>query len=312
MEELGELKFLVDKWQSLNQALEDAATLLELALEEGDKETEDEAVRELDRLEDRINRFESELSLSGKDDKRNAILSINPGAGGTESQDWALMLMRMYLRWAEVNGYKAKVLDMQPAEEAGIKQAIVEVEGRFAYGKLRSEVGVHRLVRISPYDFNSRRHTSFASFALYPVTEKVPEIEVEDADLKVETFRASGAGGQHVNKTSSAVRLTHIPTGIKVQCQTERSQHRNRVNAMKILLARLYQRYLEEEKKRVSELQKEKLDIAWGSQIRSYIFHPYNLVKDHRTGAETSNVQAVMDGNINRFIDAFLTSEYNK
>lgn len=312
MEELGELKFVVEKWETLNQALEDAAILLELALEEDDKETEDEAVRELDQLEERISRFESELSLNGKDDKRDAIISINPGAGGTESQDWALMLMRMYRRWAEVNGYTTKVLELQPAEEAGIKQAIVEVSGRFAYGKLRSEVGVHRLVRISPFDFNSRRHTSFASFALYPVTEKVPEIEIEDTDLKVETFRASGAGGQHVNKTSSAVRLTHVPTGIKVQCQTERSQYRNRVNAMKILMARLYQRYLEEERKRVSELQKEKLDIAWGSQIRSYVFHPYNLVKDHRTGAETSNVQAVMDGDINRFIEAFLTSGYNK
>ncbi len=253
-----------------------------------------------------IDDLELRSLLSDPDDQKNAILTIHPGAGGTESQDWAEMLLRMYLRWIEKKGFESQILDLQPGEEAGIKDATIEVRGNYAYGFLKAEAGVHRLVRISPFDFNQRRHTSFASVFVYPEIESDVEVEIDPNDLRIDTFRASGAGGQHVNKTSSAVRITHIPTGIVVTCQSERSQHRNREAAMKILRARLYQLKKQEEREKLSEIESQKKEIAWGNQIRSYVFHPYTLVKDHRTGVETGNVQAVMDGELDPFIRAYL------
>ncbi len=258
-------------------------------------------------LAQKLDDFEFRSFLSNEEDSQNAILSIHPGAGGTESQDWANMLLRMYLRWAEHHGIQTDMMDYQAGDEAGIKSATVELKGSYAYGYLKSESGVHRLVRISPFDANKRRHTSFASVFVFPETGEDINIEVKPDDIKVDTFRASGAGGQHVNKTSSAVRMTHIPTGIVVQCQTERSQHKNRESALKVLKARLYQRALEEERAKMAVVEASKKKIEWGSQIRSYVFQPYNLVKDHRTDQETSNVTAVMDGAIDEFIHAFLS-----
>ncbi len=239
-------------------------------------------------------------------DRRNALLTIHPGAGGTESQDWAEMLMRMYLRYCENAGFKSEIMDLQSGDEAGIKSVTIEVAGSFAYGYLQAEAGVHRLVRISPFDANKRRHTSFASVFVLPEIDTKIDIDINPVDLRIDTYRASGAGGQHVNKTDSAIRITHIPSGVVVQCQNERSQHKNKANAMKILAARLYKLKVEEQKKEKQKMEKEKKDIAWGSQIRSYIFHPYNLVKDHRTDYETSNTQAVMDGSLDPFIREFL------
>jgi peptide chain release factor 2 len=244
--------------------------------------------------------------LSGPDDHRNAILDLHPGAGGTESMDWAQMLSRMYQRWCEARGFQWRTLDILPGDEAGIKSISAEVAGRNAYGYLKAERGVHRLVRLSPFDANHRRHTSFASVFVFPAVDDEITVDVDENDLRIDTYRASGAGGQHVNKTSSAVRITHLPTGIVVQCQNERSQFRNKENAMKILLSKLYQRKMEEEDAKRAELHAGKSEIAWGSQIRSYVLHPYSLVKDHRTGVETGNVQAVLDGSIHHFIEAFL------
>lgn len=253
-----------------------------------------------------VDAFEFKSLLTGTDDHNNCILTVHSGAGGTESCDWAEMLLRMYTRWMERKGFAFEELDYAPGDAAGIKSATLEVKGEFAYGFLKAEVGVHRLVRISPFDANKRRHTSFASIFVIPEAEDDVVIDIKDEDLRVDTFRASGAGGQHVNKTSSAIRITHIPTGIVVQCQSERSQHKNRDSAMKVLRARLYQIEREKEEARVAEFAKDKKKIEWGSQIRSYVFQPYQMVKDHRTDAETSNVQAVMDGDIDLFIEAFL------
>jgi peptide chain release factor 2 len=250
--------------------------------------------------------LELESLLAGDDDRKDAILAIHPGAGGTESQDWAQMLMRMYTRWAERRGLEVDVMDALPGDEAGIKSATLEVKGAYAYGYLKSESGVHRLVRISPFDANHRRHTSFASVFVYAEADDDPEIEISESDLRVDTYRSSGAGGQHVNKTDSAVRITHLPTKIVVQCQSERSQRRNRENAMKILRAKLHAHHHEEERKKLEEIEKSKMDIAWGSQIRSYVLQPYTLVKDHRTEVETGNVESVLDGDIDRFIEAYL------
>ncbi len=246
--------------------------------------------------------------LSGKDDERNAIVSVHPGAGGVDSQDWAGMLFRMYTAWAERRGFDVEILDVQSADEAGVKSATAVVRGPFAYGYMRAEIGVHRLVRLSPFDAAHRRHTSFASMAAYPDIDDTIEIEINEADVRMDVFRASGPGGQHVNKSSTAVRLTHEPTGIVVSCQSERSQFRNRENAMKILKARLYALREEEQRKKQQEAEGEKLEIAWGSQIRSYVVHPYQLVKDTRTGVETSDVDAVLNGALDPFIEAYLKS----
>ena len=280
--------------------------LLEFA--ETDETTLEEVEKELDDYQSIVEEVELKMILGKKEDTQNAIIAIHPGAGGTESQDWAQMLYRMYSRWAEKQDFKVDLIDMQPGDEAGIKDVTFEIQGDYAYGLAKAEVGVHRMVRISPFDANNRRHTSFASVFVYPSVNDEIEIEINPTDLRIDTYRASGAGGQHVNKTDSAVRITHIPTGIVVQCQNERSQHKNKNQAMKILKARLYQAELEKEKEKNKGLEEQKKDIGWGSQIRSYVFHPYNMVKDHRTKKESGNTQAVMDGNLNSFIRAFLLS----
>jgi peptide chain release factor 2 len=260
-------------------------------------------------VEAALQRLELQRKLGGEHDAGNAIVTLHPGAGGTEAQDWAEMLLRMYLRWAERHGYKADLVDSQPGEGAGIKNATITVTGPYAFGYLKAEAGIHRLVRISPFDSNARRHTSFASVFVYPEIDEEVEVDINEADLRIDTYRSSGAGGQHVNKTDSAVRLTHLPSGIVVACQNERSQHKNKSMAMKILRARLYE--LEEQKRRekVAEMDKAKKDIAWGSQIRSYVLHPYRLVKDHRTGIEIGNADAVLDGDLDQFIEAYLQTQ---
>jgi peptide chain release factor 2 len=295
--------------QTLNRLRSDAdelATWREL-LNEG--ESDEELDRFLDRLAEDLAKLELELKLSGPDDDKNAILAIHPGAGGTESQDWAEMLLRMYLRWAEQHGFEVEMLDRQDGEEAGIKSATFAVRGPNAYGYLNSEHGVHRLVRISPYDFQGRRHTSFASVDVYPEVDDTVDIEVNDKDLRIDTFRSSGAGGQHVNKTESAVRMTHLPTGIVVSCQNERSQIKNRAMAMKVLRSRLYDLEMQKRKAEQAEREGKKKDIAWGSQIRSYVLQPYRLVKDHRTGAEVGDASRVLDGGIDPFIEAWLKGQ---
>ncbi len=263
------------------------------------------------RLDEALADLELRRMLGGEDDARNAILTIHPGAGGTESQDWAEMLFRMYLRFAERHHYQVDVMDYQDGDEAGLKSASIEIKGTNAYGYLKAEAGVHRLVRISPFDANKRRHTSFASVFVYPEIEESINVTIDPSELRIDTYRSSGAGGQHVNKTSSAVRITHLPTGIVTQCQNERSQHQNKANAMKMLTARIYQLRKEEEGRKFEAMEKQKKDISWGNQIRSYVFHPYNMVKDHRTDTETSDVQSVMDGALDAFIKAYLL-EFNR
>lgn len=312
MREISTHREIVKVYQAAESKRNDLAVLLELGEEEDDAETLSEVERDLPILQKRVEQVEFQEMLGGPDDAKNALLTIHPGAGGTESQDWAQMLMRMYMRWMEISGYEHEILDFQSGDEAGVKSVTIEVKGQYAYGYLKAEAGVHRLVRISPFDSNSRRHTSFASVFVYPEIDDNIEVKIDPNDLRVDTYRASGAGGQHVNKTSSAVRITHIPTGIVVQCQSERSQHRNKDSAMKILMSRLYQKKVEEEDEKLSEIEKNKKDIAWGSQIRSYVFHPYNMVKDHRTSFETGNVQAVMDGQIDDFIMAYLMGKNGK
>jgi len=280
--------------------------MLELSAEEEDSSMDEEIRSSLTRLHEQVAQAELKAMLSEKTDFNNAFMAINSGAGGTESQDWAQMLLRMYLRWGDRNGYKTEVLDTQYGEEAGIKSAMILFSGDYSFGYLKAEIGVHRLVRISPYDSNKRRHTSFASVFVYPEIDDEVEVEIKEDDLKVDVYRASGPGGQGVNTTDSAVRLTHVPSGIVVQCQNERSQHKNKASALKVLKARLYemeQEKLGEEKK---ELEKQKKKIEWGSQIRSYVLHPYQLVKDLRTGVESGNVEAVLDGDLQPFIQAFL------
>ncbi len=292
--------------EGISVLIEDAAVLLDLAEEAGDAPAAGEALDKLNEAKAAIEHAEAQRMLSGEHDRFNAIVSIHPGAGGTEAQDWASILLRMYLRWAERKGYATETVDYLPGEEAGLKSVTFTVAGEYAYGYLKAEMGVHRLVRISPFDANKRRHTSFASVFVYPEFEDDIEVEVNEADLRVDTFRASGAGGQHVNKTDSAIRITHMPTGIVVQCQNERSQHKNRAVAMKLLRAKLYELKLKEQEEKMEEYHKEKRDIAWGSQIRSYVLQPYRLVKDHRTGVEAGNVDAVLDGNIDNFMEAYL------
>lgn len=306
MREIATRKEWVEAFRDTEIGAEDVDTLLEMADEAEDEDTANEAAKEYKKLEKAVEDLEFKNMLSGPDDEKNAILTLNPGAGGTESQDWAQMLYRMYLRWIDQAGFKAEVLDLQYGEEAGLKSVSIEVIGPYAFGYLKAEAGVHRLVRISPFDANSKRHTSFVSAFVYPEIEDDIEIEIDEKDIRVDTFRASGAGGQHVNKTDSAIRITHLPTGTVVQCQNQRSQHKNKAAAMTMLRSKLYQLKMEEERAKKDEIEKGKMDIAWGSQIRSYVFHPYNMVKDHRTGVETGNVQAVMDGELDDFIKAYL------
>jgi len=307
LDELTQIKNWLDPLSDLRERCGDLGALVELAEEEGG-DAETAALAELEVVRKLLEELEFRKMLSGKDDERNAILSIHSGAGGTDSQDWAQMLLRMYLAWADRRGYETQLLDSQPGDEAGLKSADALVRGAYAFGYLRAEVGVHRLVRLSPFDTGHRRHTSFASVAVYPEVDGGVEIEIDESDIRLDFFRASGPGGQHVNKSSTAVRLTHAPSGIVVSCQNERSQFRNRENAMKILRSRLYALHEEEERKRQAEAAAEKKEIAWGSQIRSYVLHPYQMVKDNRTGVETSDVDGVLDGDLDAFIEAYLKS----
>jgi peptide chain release factor 2 len=306
IDQSNRLKEWTRPWEGLAAELDELDELVGLLEEESDPELLAELDHGVARIEEELADLELKNMLQGPDSHRSALLTIHPGAGGTESQDWAEMLMRMYSRWAESRGFQIEVLDLLPGEEAGIKSVTLEVQGPFAYGYLSAERGVHRLVRISPFDSQGRRHTSFASVFIYPVVEDDIEIEVNEDDLRIDTFRASGAGGQHVNKTSSAVRITHEPTGIVVSCQQERSQHKNKSKAMKMLKAALYQRALEEQAAEREALESSKTEIAWGNQIRSYVLQPYTMVKDHRTGVEEGNVDAVLDGRLDAFIEAFL------
>ncbi|MFP4016797.1 MAG: peptide chain release factor 2 [Halanaerobiales bacterium] len=305
-----QVKDRIRSLQALTEDIQELEVIVELAEEEGENSLLWKEYKEnLNNLEFRVDKMEFKLKLSGKYDSFNAILSIHPGAGGTESQDWAEMLLRMYTRWAESNGYELTTLDFLPGDEAGIKSVTLLIEGDYAYGYLKGERGVHRLVRISPFDSSGRRHTSFASVDVMPEIDEDVDVEIDSKDLKIETYRASGAGGQHVNKTDSAVRITHLPTGLVVQCQNERSQHKNKKMAMTILKSRLIELMEEVQAEKINELRGEHKDIAWGSQIRSYVFHPYNMIKDHRTNMEEGNVKKVMDGYLDDFIEAYLVSQ---
>ena len=309
MRERTHLANAIDGYRAMERELEDALTLTELGEAEGDAKTVDEAEAQLTALRAEVSKRELESLLSGEADQNDCYLEVHAGAGGTEAQDWAEMLLRMYTRWAEQHDYKVEWLEESPGEEAGLKSATIEIKGPNAYGWLKSESGVHRLVRISPYDSNARRHTSFSSVWVYPVVDDNIEIEVLDKDLKVDTFRASGAGGQHINKTDSAVRITHMPTGIVVACQVDRSQHRNRAMAMQMLKARLYEAELKKREEAAAAQEAQKSDIGWCHQIRSYVLQPYQMVKDLRTDVETSDTQGVLNGDIDRFLSASLAAK---
>jgi peptide chain release factor 2 len=298
----------IEGWEALAKELEEIEILLEIAeVEDGGESTE--ALQRLAETEQKLKALELERRFAAPDDPRNVIVSINAGAGGTEAQDWAEILLRMYLRWTERKGFSAEIVDILAGEEAGIKNVTFLVKGEYAYGNLKAEAGIHRLVRISPFDTGKRRHTSFASVFVYPEISDDVVIDIDEADLRIDTFRSSGAGGQHVNKTDSAVRISHLPTGIVVQCQNERSQHKNKATAMKILKARLYELEMHKRAQKMEEIHKGKKIIAWGSQIRSYVLHPYRLVKDHRTGVERGDADNVLDGDIDDFIEAYLMNQ---
>ncbi|MDY6824238.1 MAG: peptide chain release factor 2 [Thermodesulfobacteriota bacterium] len=306
LKERSVLSDRIEILQKIHADVEDAEVLFELAEEEDDPDTATEVYNRIKTIEKELDRVSVELMLSGEDDHADAIVSINAGAGGTDSQDWAEMLLRMYTRWVENKGYKLEMIDVQPGEEAGVKSATFTAEGKNAFGYLKNESGVHRLVRISPFNASGKRHTSFASVFVFPRVERDIEVDIEDKDLRVDVFRASGAGGQHVNKTSSAVRITHLPTGVVVQCQQEKSQARNKEIAMNVLRSRLYQQEKARQDEKLQEMHDQKDEIAWGSQIRSYVLHPYQKIKDHRVDLEVGDVNSVLDGNIDPFINAIL------
>ena len=296
----------LDQWKRFQSHIQDAENLWLIASEEKDEQVINDLALELEQLASDVNLEELKMMLASEQDPLNAIMSIHAGAGGTEAQDWAEMLLRMYLRWAEKRNFKTNIIDYLPGDEAGVKSVSFTVEGEYAYGYAKAEIGIHRLVRISPFDAGARRHTSFASVFVYPEVDDEIKIEIDADDLRIDTFRSGGKGGQHVNKTDSAVRITHLPTGIVVQCQNERSQHKNKAMAMKYLKSRLYERELQQKNEKLDEENKLKKDIAWGSQIRSYVLHPYKMVKDHRTDLETGNTQKVLDGEIDDFIQTYL------
>jgi len=306
LREKSRLAEIVDKWRRQKNDIEDLKELAAIAGSEKDDQTLAEINNELIKHDAEIRDEELKIMLGSEQDPMNAIMSIHAGAGGTEAQDWAEMLLRMYLRWAERKKFETKIIDYLPGDEAGLKSVSWTLQGNYAYGYAKAEIGIHRLVRISPFDASARRHTSFASVFVYPEVDDRIVIEIDEKDLRIDTYRSTGAGGQHVNKTDSAVRITHMPTGIVVQCQNERSQHKNKAMAMKYLRSRLYEMKVREQNEKLAEVNKTKKDIGWGSQIRSYILHPYKLVKDHRTELETGNVNQVLDGDIDRFIEAYL------
>jgi len=306
LQEQSRLNDAVTNWKKLNGTLDDLGLLYQMALEEHDEQAQTEIGGDLERLDAAVRSDELKMMLASEQDAMNAIMSIHAGAGGTEAQDWAEMLLRMYLRWAERRGFAATIIDYVPGDEAGLKSVTWTLRGDYAYGYAKAEIGIHRLVRISPFDAGARRHTSFASVFVYPEVDDRIIVEIDEKDLRIDTYRSTGAGGQHVNKTDSAVRITHLPTGIVVQCQNERSQHKNKAMAMKYLQSRLYEMKLREQNEKLQEINKTKKDIAWGSQIRSYVLHPYKMIKDHRTNLETGNVNKVLDGDIDDFIEAYL------
>ncbi len=308
MQRIAGLKETVDTWRALEETAASSLELIALSLESDDASLLESLEADAEQLSQEVERRQYELALSGEYDRLGCFLSIHAGAGGTESQDWAEMLLRMYIRWAERRRYKAEVLDVSPGEEAGLKSATLEIEGRWAYGYLKSEKGVHRLVRLSPFDANKLRHTSFALVEVVPDVEDAPEVEINPADLRVDVFKSSGAGGQHVQKNATAVRLTHIPSGIVVSCQNERSQHQNRAVAMKVLKARLVERAMKRRSEEQARLKGDHVSAEWGNQIRSYVLHPYQMVKDHRTDYETSNTAGVLDGELDPMLDAYLQS----
>ncbi len=310
-QELNDVKISVDKYKGLRAKFEDAQTLWEMGMEEGDESMEEDVKADLDAVAGGLESLQLEVLLSGPYDANNAILTLHAGAGGTEAQDWTQMLLRMYGRWAERHGFAVETADLLPGDEAGVKSATIFIKGHNAYGFLKSEKGIHRLVRISPFDANARRHTSFSACDIMPEIDDAVEVDINMSDVRVDTYRASGAGGQHINKTSSAVRMTHEPTGIVVQCQNERSQLQNREQCLKMLRAKLFELGLEKKEAELAKLEGDQQKIEWGSQIRSYVFQPYTMVKDHRTNAETGNVQAVMDGDLDMFIRAFLAAKAN-